>query len=160
MACRPDTRPRIMELLHGIERPGMDAVIAYLENNDAFWNARCYGHHRYVGGVADHSLEVYDFMVSHMPHSIPDESIVIAALFHDLGKAVREPGIRGEHPQRSVQKLDRLGLQLTDDERTAIENHHKRSIDFLTSGLRRLLSLGDMDSTGRYKREHPNPQRH
>ena len=43
---------------------------------------------------------------------------------------------------------------LTEAERTAIGHHHDWSIDFATCPLRRILSLGDCDSTGRWKRAH------
>jgi hypothetical protein len=51
--------------------------------------------------------------------------------------------------------LDRLGFELTADERIAIGHHHDKSIDFLTCPLRRLLTTADCSSTGRWKRAHP-----
>lgn len=151
-----DKRERILEILRGVDRPGMQSVIAFLETSTSYWTAMCYGHHRYKGGMADHALEVYDYMVSHNTLHLPSDSIAIAALFHDLGKAsaARGRGYHGDHPVRSLQKLDNLGLTLTEDERIAIGRHHKKSFDFVTCPLRGLLSCGDMNSTGRWKREH------
>ena len=151
-----ETRNRIIEILRGIDRPGMQSVLDFLEHRKSYWAAKCYGHHRYSGGMADHALEVYDYMISHNFLGLPPDSIAIAALFHDLGKAsaARGQGFHGAHPARSVQKLDKLGLALTNDERMAIGCHHTASVNFITCPLRVLLHLGDMDSTGRWKRAH------
>lgn len=146
-----DTHDRILAILRAVARPGTDAVIGYLESSSYFTRG-CYGHHRERGGLALHSLEVYDHMTAHAG-CFPADSIAVAALFHDLGKTAPRDG-RG-HGARSVDILDRLGFALTADERTAIGRHHDRSLDFLTCPLRRALSLGDMDSTGRWKKAHP-----
>ena len=53
---------RIINLLKSINRPGTDNVIAYLRESD-FATARCYGHHKEVGGLVEHSLEVCNFML-------------------------------------------------------------------------------------------------
>lgn len=150
------TKKQIFEILSDIGRPGMQSVIGFLETNPSYWTAMCHGHHHYKGGMADHALEVYNFMVNHNPLCIPSDSIAVAALFHDLGKAssAKGRGYHGGHSERSVQKLDNLGLALTEDERTAIGKHHKVSLDLVTCPLRRLLSRGDMDSTRRWKRDH------
>ena len=149
-------KEQILEILGGIDRAGMDAVINYL-NASNYFTTRCYGHHKGRGGLAQHSLEVYTYMCAHAG-SFPTQSIAIAALFHDLGKT-RRPDGRG-HWNRSLDILDECGFDLTSDERTAIGNHHSKSMDFLTCPLRRLLTKGDCDSTGRWKHEHPDQCHH
>lgn len=101
-----ETKERVYSMLRSIDRPGMDTVIARLESI-GYFRAKCYGHHRYVGGAVDHSLEVYDYMIHHAGPGIPQESITIAALFHDLGKAVSsgERYGRGNHPKRRLYVL-------------------------------------------------------
>ena len=149
-------RDRILQLLGSIERPGRDAVIKYLMTSNYFKRG-CYSHHREYstdatgGGLACHSLEVYDYMLVHAG-GLDAESILVAALFHDLGKTRRHDG-RG-HGARSVDILDECGFPLTDAERIAVGRHHDGTISFLTCPLRRVLSLGDCDSTGRWKRAH------
>ena len=146
-----ETKDRILGILRATGRPGVDAVIAYLESSNYFRRG-CYRHHFGNGGLAQHSLEVYDYMTAHAGGHSAD-SIAVAALFHDLGKTRRSDG-RG-HGRRSLDILDECGFALTEDERTAIGRHHDRSLNFLTHPLRRLLSLGDMYSTGTWKRAHP-----
>ena len=156
-----DRKERVFSMLRGIDRPGMDTVIERLESY-GYFDAMCYGHHHYRGGVVDHSLEVYDYMMEHAGSGIPRDSIVIAALFHDLGKAVRK-GTRfgyAEHPGRSLAVLDECCLVLTEDERKAIRMHHQwKSLQamasFVACPLRALLTKGDCDSTGKWKAAHP-----
>ena len=144
-------RDRIVAILRGIERPGMDAVIDYLDSSNYF-SRGCYGHHKERGGLAQHSIEVYEHMCTHVGGRFPAESIAVVALFHDLGKTRKSDG-RG-HWTRSLDILDACGFALTDDERTAIGRHHDSTLGFIICPLRRALSLGDMDSTGRWKRAH------
>ena len=147
-----NTKDRILGILRATGRPGIDAVIAYLESSNYF-SRGCYGHHKEHGGLAQHSLEVYEY-VSARAGSIPPDSVAVATLFHDLGKTRRQDG-RG-HGRRSLDILDECGFALTEDERTAIGRHHDRSVDFVTCPLRRLLSFGDCYSTGRWKRANPD----
>jgi len=146
-----ETKDRILEILRATGRPGIEAVIVYLETSNYF-TRDCYGHHKEHGGLAQHSLEVYDFMRAYSC-GIRSDSIAVAALFHDLGKT-RRPDGRG-HGQRSLDILDDCGFALTEAERIAIGRHHDKTIDFLTCPLRRQVSMGDMDSTGAWKRAHP-----
>ena len=148
-----ETKDRILGILRATGRPGIEAVISYLESSNYFTRG-CYSHHKEHGGLAQHSLEVYEHMSAHTGGRFPSDSIAVAALFHDLGKTRRRDG-RG-HGRRSLDILDGCGFALTADERTAIGRHHDRSIDFVTCPLRRVLSLGDCDSTGRWKRANPH----
>lgn len=150
-----ETKDRILEILRATGRPGVEAVIIYLESS-SYFSRGCYGHHKERGGLARHSLEVYDYMLAHAD-GIPSGSIAVAALFHDLGKT--RPGDGRGHGNRSLDILADCGFALTDAERIAIGRHHDKSIDFLTCPLRRLLSLGDMSSTGAWKRAHPKTGR-
>ena len=149
-------KDRIVAILRDIDRPGTDAVIDYLDSSNYFTRG-CYSHHKERGGLARHSLEVYEHMRAHAA-GLPAESVAVAALFHDLGKT-RRPDGRG-HGRRSLDILDACGYALTGDERTAIGRHHDKSLDFVTCPLRRALSLGDMDSTGRWKKAHPEFRHH
>lgn len=150
-----DTKTKILQLLRTVNRPGMDAVIAYLESSNYFITT-CYKHHLDPGGLAEHSYEVYTHMRAHA-RDIPMDSIIIAGLFHDLGKTVsRRDGFWGMHNRRSVQLLDKLGFQLTADERTAIGKHHGATAeDRKACRLLALVNRGDCLSTGAWKLAHP-----
>lgn len=117
-------KQEILSLVSDINRPGIGNVIAYLDQSDYF-TMNCHHHHHYEGGLAVHSLEVYQKMRALSP-DLPDESVRIVALFHDLCtthlEGYDEIG-RGHHGKRSVGLLDVLGFELHDEERTAICNH-------------------------------------
>jgi len=118
------SKSQIISLLSDINREGIGNVIAYLEHSDYF-TAHCHHHHRYKGGLAEHSLGVYWTMRAFAP-DLPDESSRIVALFHDLCTSHLEGydaiGYH-HHGQRSVALLDALGFTLHDDERLAISRH-------------------------------------
>ena len=155
MNTNTDIRQRIVDTVRSLGRPGTDAVIDYLERS-SYFRRGCYSHHREWGGLAAHSLEVYDHMLAHAG-GFPADSVAVVALFHDLGKTLRRDG-RG-HGRRSVDILDGLGYPLTADERTAIGRHHDRSLDLLTCPLRRHLTAADCSSTGAWKRAHAKSKR-
>lgn len=123
-SCGITSKAEVISLLSDVPRRGMDNVIAYLENSDYF-TTHCHHHHRYVGGLADHSLGVYREMRKIAP-DLPDDSCRVVALFHDLCttklEGYDEVGYH-HHGQRSVDLLDVLGLELLDEERLAISRH-------------------------------------
>ena len=87
---------------------------------------------------------------------LPEDSIIVCAFFHDLGKASKSTRQIKNHEVRSVRLLDKCGFTLTDQERNAILTHHKIE-GFLDDPLRKCLSQADIDSTGRWKKANdPN----
>ena len=145
-------KDRIFSILRATERPGIDAVINYLDSSSYFTRG-CYKHHKEHGGLAQHSIEVYDHMTKHAGQLFSSDSIAIVALMHDIGKTVRRDGTG--HGHRSVRILEGLGFELTPSERKAIGNHHDHNpLDYATCPLLCVLSEGDCNSTGRWKHEH------
>lgn len=82
------------ELIH---REGADALLDYLENKSDFFTcpASARFHGAYVGGLCDHSLNVYHCLTDYLARErvqelygleVPPESAAIAALLHDLCK--------------------------------------------------------------------------
>ena len=149
---------RIIELLRATERDRVDRVIDYLVNKSDYFTAPASTafHGNYSGGLAEHSLNVYNVamrvkaaMVDMKPEladRIPDESIAIVALLHDLCKTNvykverknRKVNGRWEeydgygvdyskfplgHGEKSVIMLLTLGFPLTRDEMLAIRWH-------------------------------------
>lgn len=85
-------KERIIELLTRTSRDGMDKLVEWMEEN-GFFEAPCSTQHHLCkeGGLAEHSLNVYDIasklsMVFPQYFEIPFDSVVIAALLHDIGK--------------------------------------------------------------------------
>lgn len=85
-----------IQLLKSVDRPGIDALIDYLQNSDFFEApASTIYHGSYAGGLLEHSLNVYNMLqwyVANLQDSdfelpkISEESVIIVALLHDLCK--------------------------------------------------------------------------
>ena len=80
----------IKDLLLSTHREGMMELVDYMEEY-GFFRAPCStGHHlSHEGGLAEHSLNVYEAMVAFdemVGAPLKYESIIICALLHDLGK--------------------------------------------------------------------------
>lgn len=73
-----------------IHRPGAEKLLAWLEGTDFFTApASTRFHAAYEGGLLDHSLNVYNVLISkHFNPETDDlESYTIVSLLHDLCKA-------------------------------------------------------------------------
>lgn len=150
---------KVIDLLSEINRPGIDSVINFIKASNYLTTAQCYGHHRHEHGLMMHSLEVLDTMLGSNLLGLPRESLIVTALFHDLGKATlngKKTG-RGMHPSRSLAILKKCGFELTPQESGAIYNHHpgsdpRKLAAALGNPLQILLHAGDCRSTGIDKR--------
>ena len=80
-----------------IHREGADAMLDYLENKSDFFTAPASAryHGAYAGGLCQHSLNVYRCLCDYLARprvqelygvEVPQESIAVAALLHDLCK--------------------------------------------------------------------------
>ena len=78
-----------------MKREGLDKLLDWLEKSDFFEAPASTKYHgNYAGGLLEHSLNVYDCLVSYLKSDrakqfgfeYSDESIAIAALLHDLCK--------------------------------------------------------------------------
>lgn len=151
-------KERFIELLNSTGRRGMDRVTDYLEKGGFFEAPASINRHlSQEGGLAEHSLNVYrmammlrEQMIAAKPETeegLPEDSIVITALLHDICKANiyrkakrwrKDEQNRWEqydtyeadysrfpagHGEKSVIMLLRLGLELTNDEILAIRWH-------------------------------------
>ena len=121
-------------MLQGINRPGIDNVIRYLHES-TFFNARCYSHHQFRGGLAVHSLGVYKEFEK-LDSGLPEDSIRVVSLLHDICKSTH-PAYdhigKGRHGYRSVQLLKALKLKFNIGEYYAIEKHIHRIKDIPSS---------------------------
>ena len=136
-------KERIITLLKGVSRKGIDNVLRYLDET-GFYDApsSVSRHHNWRGGLAEHSLGVYR-IAAEMNDDQSHDSLVIVGILHDICKASKlyydEDGIihrrythiKG-HGRRSIKLLERCGLSLTENERLAIRWHmggHHASFD-------------------------------
>ncbi len=87
-----ELKSRFFDICSSVNRPGMDELLKWLEKTDFFVApASTKFHGNYKGGLLEHSLHVYDkaaeLCAKYPDIEISSDSIVIAALFHDLTKA-------------------------------------------------------------------------
>lgn len=86
-----EIKAKIIELLMSTERKGIDRVIKYLESSDFFEAPASTRYHgNYKGGLAEHSLNVYEiFKKKNVEYDfgLSDDTVKIVALLHDLCKA-------------------------------------------------------------------------
>ncbi len=86
-------RKRIIDALLSTKRENMEQMIAWMDEN-GFFTAPCSGnyHLAYEGGLAEHSLNVMEQALvladtlDQEKELFGKESVIIAALLHDLGK--------------------------------------------------------------------------
>ena len=169
-------RSEIILLLRETKREGIESVIQYLDES-GFYEApsSIYRHHNWKGGLAEHCLGVYRIAVELNNNRLPQDSIIIAGLLHDICKASklyygvdgqihhRQTHIKG-HGYRSVKLLENCGLLLTEDERLAIRWHmggHHANDDEIEEVSRarqnelwKVIHKADkLDASGKYAKE-------
>ena len=113
------TKERFIEIYQNkIKREGADKLLEYLISSDFFIApASSRFHSSYEGGLAEHSINVYDCLVSYLNSprvketfgfSYSDESIAIVSLLHDLCKiGVYKKGFRNVKDEKGTwQRVD------------------------------------------------------
>ena len=151
-------KERFIELLRSTGRQGIEEVINYLEESGFFTAPASTKYHlSFEGGLMEHCMNVYNMAVAmrgpivamkpEMEEKLPEKSIIIAALLHDVCKAkiykktkkwdFGKDGNPVEqekyttnysempfgHGEKSVIILLDLGLKMTVDEMVAIRWH-------------------------------------
>lgn len=147
-----NVQPIIENLLQETSREGMGDLLQYM-HYQGFYSAPCSSqfHLCYPGGLAEHSLNVYNTMLKlneALGSNIPKETMIVAGLLHDLGKMgqfnkpnyvdnILKSGKRSDSKPYETNK-DLLGIpheiasiqialqfiKLTEDEVFAIINHN------------------------------------
>ena len=125
----------IIRYLKSTQREGIEKIIEYMNKNNFFEVPSSRNrHHNWPGGLAQHSLGVLKKAIQKNNNELPQDSIILSALLHDICKTrqfyfdekgkiktkkVKIPG----HGYRSHRIIKDLGLELTEDERLAIRWH-------------------------------------
>ncbi len=85
-----ENKKKIIGILKDTKRKGIENLIGWLEDSNFFTSpASTMFHGNYEGGLAAHSYEVYEEFkrqVSHYGLNVPEESVAIASIGHDLCK--------------------------------------------------------------------------
>jgi len=130
--------PTIIKLLKSTNRQGIEKLIEWLKESGFF---ECPASHRfhgvYCGGLAKHSYIVYDLLVkydNHLNLKTPKESLIIAALLHDVCKInayikekftdkwTNNPDKEKGHATLSIERIKKF-IELTDLEEKMIKYH-------------------------------------
>ena len=82
---------RFVELLTSVERDGINELLKWLEESDFFKAPASHAYHgAYVGGLCQHSLNVYDelkrLLAAYPEIEVSEDSVIISSLLHDLCK--------------------------------------------------------------------------
>lgn len=129
--------------LRSTNRPGIEKLIAHLEKMGFFIAPGSMSHHRFVGGLVCHSLEVFHKALKLReerirrgvsPKLMPIDSLKICCLLHDVCKAdaIRYDSVNRRvlvvkqthgHSARSVRQIGYSGFVLTEEEKDAILWH-------------------------------------
>ena len=144
-----ETKEQIIELLTGTQREGIEKMIEYMVA-EGFFEAPASTRFRgcYVGGLADHSLRVYELLIGYctlkldepsgagqQPLSISSATIKISSLLHDVCKiGAYIPTPDGKNPYKwnrqqpkghallSIERIKEY-IELTDIEELMIKYH-------------------------------------
>lgn len=124
--CIEKNKNEIISLLESTNREGIDRVIEFLNKSGYFYLYGSFNHHKYKGGLAEHSLGVYKIALK-FNRNCDKNSVIISSLLHDICKTkyAFPDGIEYKgHGSKSVAILeDYLSFKLTDEERRAIRFH-------------------------------------
>ena len=179
-----EKKEECIRLLRSTNRPHIDDLISFISHMGYFVAPGSYTHHRFKGGLVSHSLETYyeamalreqKIKEGFSSESMPEESVIISALMHDLCKAdtiryndeqrkvCRVKKARG-HSRRSVCKVGEAKFRLTEDEKNAIlwhmggrhiyEDKQKRIEFFQNNPLSDIIRKADGSSIGKSKKRH------
>lgn len=138
-----EKKEECISLLQSIDRTDIDKLIAHITKMGYFIAPGSKGHHRFIGGLVSHSLETYHKAMEIRQELIekgvdaafmPQQSIIIATLMHDLCKAdalrfdeqthkVYDAKNTSGHSARSVRQVGYSGFKLTPQEEDAILWH-------------------------------------
>ena len=102
-------RETIINLLRSTNRDGVERLIKFLDKSQYFFCWGSFKHHKYVGGLAEHSLQVCKIALEDRKGNCDTNSIIIASLLHDICKVNYDfPVERGYygHGTKSVQILE------------------------------------------------------
>jgi len=114
-----NVKESIIDLLNSVNRSGKDKIIEYLEGSTFFLDpASCTEHNPYEGGLAEHSLNVYQILerncALHPELSKFQDSIKIVGLLHDLchigtfQKVSKNVTVRGKDGKNKVKENGKL----------------------------------------------------
>ena len=131
---------KFIELLRSTKRDGIEDVISFLEKSDFFKApASTRFHGCYDGGLLEHSMKVYEIFKDKIEKSsiqidIPEESIIIIALLHDVCKANYYKVDYRNSKNQTTGEWEKVPYYTVDD--TIPYGHGEKSVMMLTEFMK------------------------
>lgn len=125
-----NVKENILTTLRSTQREHIGHVIEYMLKH-GFFDRGCHGHHKYVGGLADHAWQTFlfakdaenEYCKNNPNHKMVSmESLALCCLLHDFCDCHGMKKLGG-HGLRSAMMLTELGLYLSKEEFLAIRFH-------------------------------------
>ena len=90
-AKRLANHDRVVELLNSVDRDGISDLLKWLEESDFFTAPASHAYHgSYIGGLCEHSLNVYDetkrLLAAYPEINVSEDTVIVSTLLHDLCK--------------------------------------------------------------------------
>lgn len=176
-----EKKAECLALLRSTGRDNIESLISYIDHMGYFIAPGSMQHHRFEGGLVSHSLETFKKAMELREAKIaagvdadlmPEASVIISALMHDLCKAdalrfaattrsVFSVKKTSGHSSRSVRQIGYSGFRLTEDEKDAIlwhmggkKFHEDKHDHFKTHPLADIIYHADKKSIGEAKARH------
>ena len=133
-------KEEFIELLKSTKREGIEDVIKFLEKSDFFQAPASTRYHGcYEGGLVEHSMKVYEIFKDKIEKSnieikIPEESIIIMALLHDVCKANYYKVDFRNAKNQSTGEWEKVPYYTVDD--TIPYGHGEKSVMMLTEYIK------------------------
>ena len=81
-------KEKFTQILSSVKRDGIEKVLEFLEKSSFFVDpASTEWHNSQEGGLAEHSLQVYNKLVELAPKEISEDNLKIVGLLHDISLA-------------------------------------------------------------------------
>lgn len=132
-------KEEFIKLLESTKREGMEEVINFLEKSDFFKApASTRFHGDYEGGLAEHSMKVYEILkekvkTASIQIDTPEESLIIMALLHDICKA-NYYKVDYRNAKNSLGEWEKVPYYTVDD--TIPYGHGEKSVMMLTEYIK------------------------
>ena len=96
---------RVVELLNTVDRDGISELLKWLEESDFFTAPASHAYHgSYIGGLCEHSLNVYDeakrLLAAYPEINVSEDTVIVSAFVEDLKDITLE--FRGSSNQRII----------------------------------------------------------
>jgi len=112
----------IEQLLRKTNREGIESLIDFLQKS-GYYTAHCHNHHHFEGGTSQHGMEALLYALAHNPHHLPEDSLIVVCLLHDMCD-IRGYRHHEGHGRRSCKIITQEAqFPLTEDKYLAILHH-------------------------------------